>query len=272
MTHFLTKDMIADFIPNSSLRRLYVTSQIVRNLISKICNFFAISYKSLFSSFKKNSDHVKIGIIGLGHIGSTILGELIKFRPVPIQNLLVSTRCPERHQEYLDLGVQVFWDNEKLATESDFIILACLPHQLETVTANIRGALLNKSEGIFNFTEEDRNPKTIILSIVSGTPQLKLIQMIENYPFVIRLNLDIDMINIAIDHTNEDEQPLNNCLDLLHELIESSVNYSDVVEIFNLAFKGQEETCKEIKDFFYSAHQKPADRVQELLSTFKIKE
>ena len=264
--------MIVDFIPNPSLRRLYVTSQIVRNIISKICTFFAISYKTLYSTFKKDSEHIKIGIIGLGHIGSTILAELIKYRPVPVQNLLVSTRCPERHQEYLDLGVQVFWDNEKLATECDFIILSCLPHQLETVTTNIRGALASKSEGIFNFTEEDRNPSTIIFSVVSGTPQLKLIQMVENYPFITRLNLDIDMINITIDHTNEDEQPLNNCLDLLHELIESSINYSEVLQVFNLAFKGQEEICKEIQDFFYATHQKPADRIKELLATFKIQE
>ena len=270
MTHFLTKDMIVDFIPNPSLRRLYITSQIVRSVISKICTFFTILYKSLYSLLKKNSEEFKIGIIGLGHIGSTILSELLKERLVPIQNILVSTRCPERHQEYLDKGIKVFWDNERLATECDFIIITCLPHQLETVTSNIRAPLMTKSEGIFNFTEEESHPKTIIFSTVSGTPQLKLMQMVENYPFVIRLNLDIDMVNITIDHTGEDEAPLNNCFDLLHEIIESSINYEDIVKIFNLAFKGEESVGKQLKDFFYGEHDKPANRIKEILNEFKL--
>ena len=270
MTHFLTKDMIAEFIPNPSLRRLYITSQIVRTLISKVCTFFTISYKSLYSLFKKNSEDLKIGIIGLGHIGSTILSELLKQRLLPNQNILVSTRCPERHQEYLDKGIKVFWDNERLATECDFIIITCLPHQLETVTSNIRAPLVSKSDGIFNFTEEESQPKTIVLSMVSGTPELKLIQMVENYPYVVRLNLDIDMISITIDHTGEDEAPLNNCFDLLHEIIESSVTYDDIVRIFNLAFKGQEIMCKEVKEFFYGEHDKPALRIKEILNEFKL--
>jgi hypothetical protein len=259
-----------DFIPNPSLRRLYITSQIVRTLISKICTFFSLSYKTLYSSFKKSSDDLKIGIIGLGHIGSTILAELIRQQLVPIQNILVSTRCPERHSEYLDLGIQVFWDNEKLAAECDLIIIACLPHQLETVTSNIRAPLLSKSEGIFNFTEEESHPKTLVFSIVSGTPQLKLVQMIESYPIVIRLNLDVDMIGITIDHTGEDELPLNNCFELLHEIIESSVSYDDVVRVFNLAFKGQEVVTEEIHQFFYGDHQKPATRIREILEEYKL--
>ena len=94
--------------------------------------------------------------------------------------------------------------------------------------------------------------------------------MVENYPFVIRLNLDIDMINITIDHTGEDEAPLNNCFDLLHEIIESSVFYEDIVKIFNLAFKGEESICKEVKDFFYGEHDKPAIRIKEILNEVKL--
>ena len=108
MDHFLSKDMIIDFLPNNNLRRLYTTSQIVRNALAKIVTFYALSYKILFQKFKKHSQDLKIGIIGLGHVGTTILQELLRLKILPVENILVSTRCPERHNEYLDSGINIF--------------------------------------------------------------------------------------------------------------------------------------------------------------------
>ncbi|OMJ70487.1 hypothetical protein SteCoe_31532 [Stentor coeruleus] len=270
MNSFLSKDMIADFIPNNTLRRLYTTSQIVRTMLSKITVFFAISYVKLYQKFKKNSEGIKIGIIGLGHVGATILHELIKLKPVPLDHILVSTRCPDRHQDYVESGINVFWDNEKLVTECDFVILSCLPHQAETVCNNIRGPLANKSEGIFTFTEEERTPNTIVFSILSGTPQTKLVQMLDNYPCVIRLALDIDLINVTIDKTTDEEVPLHNCMHAINEILVKSVKLSELLYTYSLAFTGKENFSDQVMEFFGDDEGKYCEKAQELLKEFMI--
>ena len=108
MNNFLSKDMIIDFIPSSSLRKLYITSQVARGVLSKIASFYITCYITLYKQTKKDLKDLKIGIIGLGHMGSTILQEFIRLKPLPLENILVSTRCPERHQEYLETGVNIF--------------------------------------------------------------------------------------------------------------------------------------------------------------------
>jgi hypothetical protein len=270
MNHFLSKDLIIEFIPNQNLRRLYITSQIVRTVISKLVSFYALSYTSLYKSFKKPPNDIKIGIIGLGHVGTSILQELIRLKPVPLSNILVSTRCPERHSEYLESGVSVFWDNKRLATECDFIILAVLPHHVETVCAEIRGPITSKNEGIFSFTEEERTPKSVVFSILAGTPAAKIVQMLEGYEFVLRMALDIDLINITIDNTGEEEVPLQNCLELLHEIAVSSVNYGQTAGILNTAFTGQVEIHAEVKKHFFGDAENPADRIKEMISNLNI--
>ena len=269
MDHFLTKDMIIGFLPNPDLRRLYIASQIVRTVLSKIVAFYALSYVKFFNHFKKQPD-LKIGIIGLGHMGSTILQELIKLQAVPLENILVSTRCPERHKEFVESGVNVFWDNERLATECDFIIISCLPHQIESVCGNIRGPLANKSEGIFTFTEEDRNPSTVVFSILSGTPQPKLVQMMDNYPFVIRTVLDVDIINLTIDHTADEEIPLKNCIDLLHEILANSVDVQEVNKVFYMAFTGKDEVHEDIYGHFYGDTESYSVRAKQILAEYKL--
>jgi NADP oxidoreductase coenzyme F420-dependent len=272
MNHFLTKDMISDFIPNPNLRRLYQTSQISRVLLSKTAAFYAVSYINLYKLFKKDYQDLKLGIIGLGHVGTTILQELIRLKPIPLENILISTRSPERHHEYTENGIKVFWDNEKVAKECDFIILACLPHQIETVCADIRLPLNTKSQGIFSFTEEERSPNAIVFSILSGTPQAKLIQMMDNYPYVVRPSLDIDIINITIDQTTEEEVPLDNCLELLHEIIYNSANYQDIVSTFNLAFTGTQEKSS-VNKYFLSDDQTHSEVIKKnLVSTGILEE
>lgn len=268
MDHFLSKDMIAAFLPNPNLRRLYITSQIVRTVLSKIVAFYTLAYIKLFKEFKSNSE-VKVGIIGLGHMGSTILQELISLHVIPLENILVSTRSPERHNEYIESGVSVFWDNEKLATECDFIILSCLPHQMESVGGNIRGPLSNKSEGIFSFTEHERTPSTLIFSVLSGTPQAKLVQMIDNYPFLLRTFLNVDMINLAIDQTADEEVPLKNCIELLHEILVTSVDCDEICKVFSLVFTGKAE-CEEVKKYFLDDKASYSEKAKEVMLEYKI--
>ena len=90
--------------------------------------------------------------------------------------------------------------------------------------------------------------------------------MLDNYPFIIRSTLDIDMINITIDQTTEDEIPLNNCIELLHEILVNSVNYQDMIAIFNLVFTGKEEDCKEVNEHFLGESANPSERVKQLLT------
>ena len=64
---------------------------------------------------------------------------------------------------------------------------------------------------------------------------------------MVRLELDIDMINIPIDHTTENELSINNCSWFIHEIIDSSAYREDVVRIINLDSKGPKESISKLK-------------------------
>lgn len=81
-----------------------------------------------------SSSEVKVGIIGGGVTGRLVLNSLLVFTKgmlsgivdgLDAKNIMISTRQTDNFKSYADhFGIQVMFDNEKVAEEVDFLIIA----------------------------------------------------------------------------------------------------------------------------------------------------
>ena len=96
----------------------------------------------------------KLAIIGGGNLGKSILNGLISSEKTVFSNIHITRRRPELIKDLESDNVITSNDNYKAAKDSDIIILAIKPHQIEDILINIKDAL-----------SDDK----IIISVVTGT-------------------------------------------------------------------------------------------------------
>lgn len=102
----------------------------------------------------KNSDVPvqlpRVGVLGAGHVGSAVVLTLLQHK-YPPERLAISTRQPERvtkcdaleslQTQALVHSVTTYYDNARLARESDVVVLCMPPSQLKSVAIQLKHAL-----------------------------------------------------------------------------------------------------------------------------------
>ena len=96
----------------------------------------------------------KISIIGCGNIGSAIANGLVKSGNYFPADLIVTKRKEKSLDEFKKRGFNTTTDNNFAVNQSDIIILAVTPQQLNTVMEDIKATIDTK--------------KHIVMSVVSG--------------------------------------------------------------------------------------------------------
>ncbi|MBK7104124.1 MAG: pyrroline-5-carboxylate reductase [Ignavibacteriae bacterium] len=94
-----------------------------------------------------------ISIIGCGNIGSAIANGLVKSNYKP-SNIYLTKRKSEDFEEFKNLGFKTTTENKKAVSQSEIIILAVTPQQLNVVLEDIKSAI--------------QPEKHIVMSVVSG--------------------------------------------------------------------------------------------------------
>lgn len=112
-----------------------------------------------------------VAILGCGNIGSAIANGLVKSGMYKADQLFVTRRSEDGLKKFSERGFKATIDNVDAVKNSDIIILAITPRQLDGVIEEIKGVL-----------EEKRH---IVLSVVSGASikQIKS-QIQKNIPVV----------------------------------------------------------------------------------------
>ncbi|XP_056151346.1 LOW QUALITY PROTEIN: NADP-dependent oxidoreductase domain-containing protein 1 [Lampris incognitus] len=84
-----------------------------------------------------DGDSLRVGILGLGHIGKQLLLSLLNKTEIKPSHIQTSTRRPEPAVEFVQKGVECFSDNRRLAAWTDVLFLCCLPSHLIRVCADL---------------------------------------------------------------------------------------------------------------------------------------
>ncbi|KAH9519655.1 NADP-dependent oxidoreductase domain-containing protein 1 [Bulinus truncatus] len=82
-----------------------------------------------------------VGIIGCGRLGSHIANSLLTYGQLDPSSLQVSTRRPELLGDLTQKGVQCYFDNRRLISSVDVVILCVLPSQLPAVAQEIKNVV-----------------------------------------------------------------------------------------------------------------------------------
>lgn len=107
-------------------------------------------------------ENKKIGIIGVGNMGSAIANGLLKSGFVPASNIFASDRKKANLEKLKALGVETHAENIEAAKDADLIIVAVKPYHIEGVINEIKSVL---------------TPDKIFISIVAGVGIDELAQM-----------------------------------------------------------------------------------------------
>jgi pyrroline-5-carboxylate reductase len=114
----------------------------------------------------------KISIIGCGNIGTAIANGLVASKKYKYSDIILTKRKAKDLEEFKSLGFSTTTDNKKAVVESDIVILAVTPQQLNTVFEDIKGSL---------------NPaKHIVISVASGASIKQIKAHIGNEVKVVR--------------------------------------------------------------------------------------
>ncbi|XP_023132202.2 NADP-dependent oxidoreductase domain-containing protein 1 [Amphiprion ocellaris] len=82
-----------------------------------------------------------VGILGLGHLGKQLLLFLLEKTSIKPSHVKISTRRPESAVEFVQRGVECFFDSRRLAAWADVLFLCCLPSHLPKVCADLHSHL-----------------------------------------------------------------------------------------------------------------------------------
>jgi len=122
----------------------------------------------------------KIGIIGVGNIGGAIARGLVHYGNCRAEGITISRRKAEFLEPYRELGMIVTTENRELVNNSNVIILAVLPGQIEEVVSEILPIMDPE--------------KHILVSVVAGVSMTEIETWIEKKVPVVRI-----MPNTAIE-------------------------------------------------------------------------
>ncbi|XP_075964150.1 NADP-dependent oxidoreductase domain-containing protein 1 [Anarhichas minor] len=115
-----------------------------------------------------------IGILGMGHMGKQLLLALLEKSGVKPSHIKISSRRPESAVEFIETGVECFFDNRRLAAWADVLFLCCLPSHLHKVCADLRSHL---------------SKRCLVYSFISGVPVTRLAQLL-GHDFILKPQYD----------------------------------------------------------------------------------
>ncbi len=104
-----------------------------------------------------------IGIIGGGNLGRSIALGLLESKKIAPEKITVSRRKTHLIEDLKAKGIQITSDNLELTKNSDIVIVAVKPHQIEKIIKEINSGL---------------NQKKILISVVTGVLINDIIQYI----------------------------------------------------------------------------------------------
>ena len=111
-----------------------------------------------------NRRRIMVGVVGGGCVGRAVLQELLRSGRIEPQDIMVSTRQPDRLQDISSRGVFVGFNNAKIAQLCDVVFLCCPMSAAPTVA----GEMSPKLSG-----------STLIVSVMSGSTLPKLKQLMK---------------------------------------------------------------------------------------------
>ncbi|HEY9164965.1 MAG TPA: pyrroline-5-carboxylate reductase [Candidatus Kryptonia bacterium] len=95
-----------------------------------------------------------IGVIGAGHIGSAVIGGLLKAKLTSPKNIYASRRSAESLEELQkQFGIHTTSDNRKVARVSDILLIAVKPQNSKQVLSEIKDSV---------------KPSQLIISVMAG--------------------------------------------------------------------------------------------------------
>lgn len=169
----------------------------------------------------------RIGFIGCGNMGSSIVGGLIKSRFCSSNDIIVSTRIQESADK-LKRSLNIFStiDNKYVATEADIIFLAVKPNMYEKVISEIKDSI---------------NKDKIIVTIAAGITisdmetwlgnEYKIVRTMPNTPALVG-----EAISAICHNENVSEEELSYVIDIFNSI-------GEVVELEEKDFHGFIALC-----------------------------
>jgi len=95
-----------------------------------------------------------IGIIGAGHIGTAVIGGIVKAKLTAAKNIFASDKSESNVEELAkSLGIHTTTDNKKVVKSSDVIVLAVKPMNAREVLSDIKDVV---------------KPSQVIISVMAG--------------------------------------------------------------------------------------------------------
>ncbi|XP_040915856.1 NADP-dependent oxidoreductase domain-containing protein 1 [Toxotes jaculatrix] len=115
-----------------------------------------------------------VGILGAGHMGKQLLRSLLEMTGIKPSHIKVSTRTPESAVEFVQKGVECFFDNRRLAAWADVLFLCCLPSHLPKVCDDLSCHL---------------SKHCLVYSFISAVPVTRLAKLL-GHDFVLKPQYD----------------------------------------------------------------------------------
>ncbi|MBT4761988.1 MAG: pyrroline-5-carboxylate reductase [Bdellovibrionaceae bacterium] len=120
----------------------------------------------------------KIGIIGVGNMGQTILHGLLASEAIPVENVFIANRTPGKIKKIQEkFKVRSFDNNEELIDFCDVVIIAVKPQDFSGCIENIAGAftdskiVISLAAGITAQSIQNLLPAvTQIIRVMPSTP------------------------------------------------------------------------------------------------------
>ncbi|KAF3701262.1 NADP-dependent oxidoreductase domain-containing protein 1 [Channa argus] len=110
------------------------------NLVHSLRCFIKSHTANRDSIASEENGQLCVGILGMGHMGKQLLLSLLEMTLIKPSHIKVSTRRPES-VDFVQMGVECFFDNRKLAAWADVLFLCCLPSHLCEVCCELHSHL-----------------------------------------------------------------------------------------------------------------------------------
>ena len=157
----LSFDKVFPVHPNVDMQ--YRLQKVIRGYFAYRCLFIAQCVRRAVRHPTIAKKRNLIGFIGCGAFAAGILDGLLQTGVDP-ETIVISSRRPEIYGKYRRLGVACVEDNGLVLRKSRIVFLACLPSQLRTALAGMRGQL---------------KKTTLVVSILAGVRILTIRNMLD---------------------------------------------------------------------------------------------
>ncbi len=161
----------------------------------------------------------KIAVLGCGNIGSAIAVGLVKSKAYKADKIFVTRRNPDKMEKFISGGYKAGYDNIDAVKNSDVIIIAVTPQQLDKLLSEIKDSL---------------NPqKHSIMSVVSGASIKQIKERIGNGVPVIRVMpntaIAIQESMTCISADEEDKEALDISIKIFNQLGKTVVIHENLM-------------------------------------------